>query len=97
MNKDEMIKDSEHKETRFESMTHFDEPSIPHSFVIPSYDFGGDKVIRQRNAFFVKYEQAKKEMREILDKVDYESNGQTKQITDLLRKQYDIGVEYDRH
>ena len=35
---------------------------------------------------------ARKETAEkLLDKVDYESNGQTKQITDLLRKEF--GVE----
>lgn len=33
----------------------------------------------------------KETAREVLDKVDYESNGQTKQITDLLRRKY--GVE----
>ena len=37
---------------------------------------------------------AKKETaKEVLSKVDYESNGQTKQITDLLRKQYGVEVE----
>lgn len=35
----------------------------------------------------------KETAREILSKVDYESNGQTKQITDLLRKQYGVEVE----
>jgi hypothetical protein len=36
-------------------------------------------------------EQARKETaREILDKVDKESNGQTKQITDVIRKQFGV-------
>lgn len=39
-------------------------------------------------------DQARKETaREILNKVDYESNGQTKQITDLLRRKYGVEVE----
>lgn len=37
----------------------------------------------------------KKTAKEILDKIDYESNGQTKQITDLLRKQYGLEVDND--
>jgi hypothetical protein len=36
---------------------------------------------------------SKETAREILDKVDNESNGQTKSITDLLRKQYDVEVK----
>ena len=36
---------------------------------------------------------SKETAREILDKVDNESNGQTKSITDLLRKQYGVEVE----
>ena len=36
-------------------------------------------------------EEAKRETaKKILDKVDNESNGQTKQITDLIRKQYGL-------
>lgn len=35
----------------------------------------------------------KETAREILNKVDYESNGQTKQITDLLRRKYGVEVE----
>lgn len=34
-----------------------------------------------------------KTAKEILDKIDYESNGQTKQITDLLRKQFGVEVQ----
>lgn len=41
MNKDEkMIEDNKRKETEFEAMTHFDDPSIPHICVIPGYGFG---------------------------------------------------------
>lgn len=35
----------------------------------------------------------KETVREILDRVDYESGGQTKQITDLLRKQYGVEIK----
>ena len=39
-------------------------------------------------------EKTKKETAEkILDKVDNESNGQTKQITDLIRKQYGVRIK----
>lgn len=40
-------------------------------------------------------EAIKKTAKEILDKIDYESNGQTKQITDLLRKQFGLEVDND--
>lgn len=42
--KDEMkmIEDNKRKETEFEAMTHFDDPSIPHICVIPSYSFGAE-------------------------------------------------------
>ena len=35
----------------------------------------------------------KETAKEILDKIDYESNGQTKQITDLLRKKFGVEVK----
>ena len=35
----------------------------------------------------------KETAREIFNKVDYERNGQTKQITDLLRRKYGVEVE----
>lgn len=39
--------------------------------------------------------EARKEMVEkILEKVDYESNGQTKQITDILRKKFGVKIKY---
>lgn len=44
MNKDETIKDSKHKETEFQAMTHFDDPLIPYIYDIPSYGFGAETV-----------------------------------------------------
>ncbi|MBR5202912.1 MAG: hypothetical protein IKW45_06575 [Clostridia bacterium] len=41
----------------------------------------------------IKNQSRKEKVKEILDKVDNESYGQTKQITDLLRKQYGVEVE----
>lgn len=40
----------------------------------------------------VEQDTRKETAREILQKIDYESNGQTKQITDLLRKQYGVDL-----
>jgi hypothetical protein len=38
-------------------------------------------------------EARKETAREILDKVDKESNGQTKQITDVIRKQFGVEIK----
>lgn len=49
-----------------------------------------------RNQYEKGYADGKKEAaREILAKVDYESNGQTKQITNILRRKY--GIEEERN
>lgn len=39
----------------------------------------------------------KETVSEILDRVDYESGGQTKQITDLLRKQYGVEIKENKY
>lgn len=72
-----------------ELLKHF-QPKIPEgAVVLPREEY---------NAWVNYYndvgQQIRKETaREILGKVDRESNGQTTQITNLLRKQYGLGVE----
>lgn len=50
-----------------------------------------DEALQLAHDLLCELKQARKETAEkLLDKIDYESNGQTKAITDLLRKEYGV-------
>lgn len=55
--------------------------------------YAGEKDMEAHYETIVLPKVRKETAREILNKVDYESNGQTKQITDLLRRKYGVEVE----
>ena len=57
--------------------------------------YDGDQYgTKYNNEYFAGYEEGKREaVKEILRKVDYESNGQTIAITNTLRRQYGVEVE----
>lgn len=66
---------------------YFTDNELPDNYSFAILDAGQTE--RDRLVSNTRYETT----REILDKVDKESNGQTKQITDVIRKQYGVEVE----
>jgi hypothetical protein len=83
-----MIKDNKQTETEFLEMTHFDDPSLPYTCDIPSYDFGtgidvdGYAKIRELESTNKKLKQEVKSLESALD---------------LLLKRYEeLGIEITR-
>ncbi len=84
-----MMKDTKHKETEFKVMTHFDDPAIPYTCDIPSYDLMRtdidtykDEKIRELEAVNKKLKQEVKSLESALD---------------LLQQRYEeLGIEITR-